>query len=225
MSKDHILIVEDEVKLAKLLADYCEHAGYSTHCIHHGDDAVPYIKQHDVSAILLDLMLPGTDGIAICRQVRSFSEVPILMVTAKVEEIDRIIGLDVGADDYICKPFSPREVVARINSVLRRTKREVMQQSSVKIVEDTMDVYVEGQHIDLTHVELRILKLLCHSPEKIFSREQIMDFIYDDHRIVSDRTIDSHVKKLRQKMEPHQKNDLIHSVYGVGYKFSAQSQE
>lgn len=220
MSAPLILIVEDEQKIAQLVSDYCAHAGYDTHCIYHGDDALPWIKHHDPAAIILDIMLPGTDGLTICHEVRTFSDVPILMVTAKVEEVDRLLGLDIGADDYICKPFSPKEVVARINSIFRRMNKSLVHQDAIRISETTLEAIVYGCRIDLTLVEMRILKLLIASPEKIFSREQIMANIYDDHRIVSDRTIDSHVKKLRHKLAPHQEFDVIHSVYGVGYRFS-----
>lgn len=215
-----ILIVEDEEKLAHLVSDYCVHGGYQTHCLHHGDEVLPWLKDHKPDAIILDIMLPGTDGMEICKQIRTFSDVPILMVTARVEEVDRLLGLEIGADDYICKPFSPKEVVARVNSILRRINKNLVQQEALTIHEDTLEVVLNGNRIDLTLVEMRIIKLLAGAPEKIFSREQIMDKIYDDHRIVSDRTIDSHVKKLRHKLAPFQDFEMIHSVYGVGYRFS-----
>lgn len=220
-----ILIVEDEEKLAHLMSDYFVHGGYQTHCLHRGDEVLPWLQEHQPDAIILDIMLPGTDGIEICKEVRTFSDVPILMVTARVEEVDRLLGLDMGADDYICKPFSPKEVVARVNSILRRINKNMVKQEALTINEDTLEVILNGSRIGLTLVEMRIIKLLAGLPEKIFSREQIMDKIYDDHRIVSDRTIDSHVKKLRHKLSPFQEFDMIHSVYGVGYRFSANKPE
>lgn len=216
-----ILIVEDEEKLANLVSDYCIHGGFSTHCIHHGDNVLPWLKEHQADAIILDVMLPGMDGMDICKNIRTFSDVPILLVTARVEEVDRLLGLEIGADDYICKPFSPKEVVARVKSILRRINKNMVNQEALGLNEDTLEVVLNGNRIDMTLVEMRIIKLLASSPEKIFSRGQIMTQIYDDHRIVSDRTIDSHVKKLRQKLAPHQEFEMIHSVYGVGYRFSS----
>lgn len=216
-----ILIVEDEKKLAHLISDYFIHGGFTTHCIHHGNDVLPWLKEHKPDAIILDVMLPGMDGMEICKNIRTFSDVPILMVTARAEEVDRLLGLEIGADDYICKPFSPKEVVARVKSILRRINKNMVNQEALGLIEDTLEVVLNGNRIEMTLVEMRIITLLANSPEKIFSRSQIMTQIYDDHRIVSDRTIDSHVKKLRQKLSPHQEFEMIHSVYGVGYRFSS----
>lgn len=220
-----ILIVEDEEKLAHLVSDYFIHGGFQTHCLHHGGEVLPWLKEHQPDAIILDIMLPGMDGMEICKNIRTFSDVPVLMVTAKVEEVDRLLGLDIGADDYICKPFSPKEVVARVKSILRRINKDLVKQKALTINQDTMEVILNGNRIDVTLVELRIISLLAGSPEKIFSRDQIMEKIYDDHRVVSDRTIDSHVKKLRHKLAPHQDFEMIHSVYGVGYRFSVVKPE
>lgn len=215
-----VLIVEDEQKIAALISDYCQHAGFNTHCLYHGDDVIPWIKENSFDILLLDLMLPGKSGLDICRELREFNAAPVIMITAKVEEVDKLLGLEIGADDYICKPFSPKEVVARVKSFLRRINQQIISPNLVSLDEDTLAAVVNGQRIELTHVEFRIFKLLTESPEKIFSRDRIMDYIYSDHRIVSDRTIDSHVKKLRHKISPAQEFELIHSVYGVGYKYS-----
>ena len=222
MSDNSILIVEDEVKLAALLADYFQQAQYQTQCIHHGNEVLPWLKQHQVSAIILDVMLPGKDGMQLCKEIRQFSQVPILMVTARIEEIDRLLGLELGADDYICKPFSPREVVARVKAVLRRSQNLLtIEQPLLALDENTYQVNYNQQSLALTAVEFQLLKPLVKEPGRIFSREQLMQNMYADNRIVSDRTIDSHIKKLRKKLaEITAEQDFIQSVYGVGYRLS-----
>jgi two-component system response regulator BaeR len=166
-------------------------------------------------------MLPGKDGMAICREVRAFSNVPIIMVTARVEEIDRLLGLELGADDYICKPFSPREVVARVRAVLRRAEGgPEVSRRDLELDAERFRAAFRGRALDLTAVEFQLLRLLASEPGRIFTRNQIMSVIYADHRVVSDRTIDSHVKKLRRKIAAASPDEeLVHSVYGVGYKF------
>jgi len=214
-----ILIVEDEVKIASLLADYFQLTEYSPHLIHHGDEVIDWVKKHQPKAILLDIMLPGKNGIDLCKEIRQFSNVPILMVTAKVEEIDRLIGLELGADDYICKPFSPREVVARVKAVLRRT--QTLENSSDMLILDEHRFTVSFHHkeISLTAVEFQLLKPLAAKPERIFTRELLMQNMYSDNRIVNNRTIDSHIKKLRKKLSDiSDGKDWVQSVYGTGYR-------
>jgi len=224
-----ILIVEDEPKLAQLLSDYLVQAGYEADIIANGLEVSPWVKQHNPELILLDLMLPGKDGMEICKELRQFSQVPIIMVTARIEEIDKLLGLELGADDYICKPFSPREVVARVKAILRRLQSSASIPSSgstlsgvigFELDESRYKACVNGHELELTSIEFKILKHLLVDPGRIYSREQLMNHIYDDHRVVSDRTIDSHIKKLRKRIAavlPEQ--EVIHSVYGVGYKF------
>ena len=225
----HILIVEDEEKLAKLEADFLHNAGYTTTTIANGDAVVSWVKQQHPDLILLDLMLPGCDGLTICREIRHFSYVPIIIVTARIEEIDRFLGLEIGADDYICKPFSPREMVARVKAVLRRLSPHPEIESHRHIItldENSFRVQVENREIELTSVEFQLLQALYKQPGRIFSRSKLMDLIYQDQRIVSDRTIDSHIKKLRKKMDellPDQ--ELIHSVYGAGYRYDWQQSD
>lgn len=216
-----ILIVEDEEKLAQVMADYLLQAGFETCCIGNGMGVVPWLRNHYPALILLDLMLPGKGGLDICKEVRSFSAVPIIMTTAKVEEIDRLLGLELGADDYICKPFSPREVVARVKAVLRRSSAvELNHASGLVLDESHYRALLDGQNLDLTAVEFKLLSFLVANPGQIFNRQQLMDHIYPDQRIVSDRTIDSHIKKLRKKIALVRPDvELIHSLYGVGYKF------
>ena len=221
----HIAIVEDEARLASLLVDYLQCEDYTTEHWDDGTVALTQLKQQIPDLILLDLMLPGTDGLSICRELRKVSEVPIIMLTARVEEIDRLLGLDLGADDYICKPFSPREVVARVKAVLRRVQTtKSVQQGGVleefQLDEDTATASYGEITVSLTAVELRLLQVLSATPGRIYNREQLMRRIYPDNRVVSDRTIDSHIKKLRQKLQDFDTDlSFIQSVYGLGYKF------
>jgi len=215
----HVLIVEDEPKIATLLRDYLAASSYRVSMLESGEGAIEWVRMHAPDVILLDLMLPGTDGLAICRGVRAFSSVPILMVTARVEEIDRLLGLELGADDYICKPFSPREVVARVRAVLRRAAAPAMTDPPpIELDEDRFEVRVRGKPLVLTPVEFRLLRKLSAQPGRVFSRTQLIDALYVDHRVVSDRTVDSHVKNLRRKLTDGGV-DPIGSVYGVGYRF------
>ncbi len=224
---DKILIIEDEQKLAQILSDYLKQAGYETDCLYTGQDAVAVIREQRPALILLDLMLPGRDGLDICREVRTFSNLPIIMITARVEEIDRILGLELGADDYICKPFSPREVVARVKTVLRRAAgTNIIATADLSLDAGRYLAALEGKDLNLTAIEFKLLQFLANHPGQIFGRQVLMDRIYQDERIVSDRTIDSHIKKLRKKISglcPHLQ--LIHSVYGVGYKFEYEKIE
>ena len=216
-----VLIVEDEQSVADLLNDYLQAADFDTHIINNGDEVISWVRQYDPKLILLDIMLPGKDGVSLCREIRAFSSVPIIMATAKVDEIDRLLGLELGADDYICKPFSPREVVARIKAVLRRTEGAPADQGNlITIDNEGYRISIQNQDLKLTKVEFRLFKILYSQPNRIFSREQLIQRIYDDHRMVSDRTIDSHIKKLRLKISRAQPNlDLIRSVYGIGYSY------
>jgi two-component system response regulator BaeR len=180
---------------------------------------VEWVRDHAPDAILLDVMLPGEDGLAVCRGVRAFSSVPILMVTARVDEIDRLLGLELGADDYICKPFSPREVVARVRAVLRRVAQAASAATApVELDEARFEVRVQGRPLILTPVEFRLLRKLAAQPGRVFSRAQLIDALYEDHRVVSDRTVDSHIKNLRRKLVG-MGVDPIASVYGIGYRF------
>lgn len=215
-----ILIVEDEIKIAELMRDYLICEGYEVEMLHRGDEVMPWLSKHQARLILLDLMLPGMDGLSLCRDIRKNSNLPVIMVTARVEEIDRLLGLSAGADDYICKPFSPREVCARVAAVLRRVEGMAAVQDTLEIDEDKYQVRAGGQVLELTALEFRLISTLAKQPGRVFSRDQLMDAIYTDQRLVSERTIDSHVKKLRKKLEQLPLADNpIRSIYGVGYKF------
>jgi two-component system response regulator BaeR len=215
-----ILIVEDEQRLADLHRDYLHQSGYETECLHTGTHVVEWVRKNSPALLLLDLMLPGKDGIEICKELRTFSSVPIIMVTARIEEIDRLLGLELGADDYICKPFSPREVMARVKAVLRRVTGTVQNNQMLQLDSERYVATLQGRELDLTAVEFQLLKILYEKAGRIFTRDQLMDRIYTDRRIVCDRTIDSHIKKLRKKISVVAPDlDIIRSVYGVGYKF------
>ncbi|MBK8453190.1 MAG: response regulator [Thiofilum sp.] len=230
---DTILIVEDEPKIADILAKYLANSGYATHWITQGTEVATWVKEHQPVLILLDLMLPGKDGLEVCKEVRQFTATPIIMLTALTEEIDRLLGLELGADDYICKPFSPREVIARVKAVLRRTgnndsastatvttANEVNKTNGLLLERDRLTVHWGKQETALTLVEFELLETLASKPGRIFSRQHLMEKAYPDNRIVSDRTIDSHIKKLRKKLDQLEpERELIHSVYSVGYKY------
>ena len=219
----HILIVEDEEKLRSVLQKYVEAEGYTAKLLEEGTDAVNIVKSSKPDLILLDLMLPGKSGIDICKEVRQFSQVPIIMVTAKVEEIDMLLGLELGADDYIKKPFSPREVIARIRTLLRRTTSVatlVAVDNELVLDSTAYSASLDGTSLDLTPVEFRILDTLYGPPARVYSRDQLMDHMYEDHRAVSDRTVDSHVANLRKKLKAiRPESEFIQPVYGVGYRY------
>jgi len=224
-----VLVIEDEPKLAELLCVYLEAAGFEARRLGDGLEAAREVRDWSPALVLLDLMLPGKDGLDVCREIRAFSAVPIIMVTARVEEIDRLLGLELGADDYICKPYSPREVVARVKAVLRRSRpdatagQEAARAAGLVIDEDAYRAQLDGTALELTPVEFRLLALLASAPGRIFSRDQVLDRLYDDHRVVTDRTVDSHVKNLRRKLGAIRPGDLIRSVYGVGYRLDLQA--
>ncbi len=226
MNTQRILIVEDEPDLSHLLAEYIRQAGFEPHIIANGTEVEAWIKDNAPILVVLDLMLPGKNGLDICKDLRQHNNVPIVITTAKVEEIDRLVGLELGADDYICKPYSPREVVARIKTVLRRidnTHTPEQNTEAVSIDPDKLQVHITGVTMELTQIELNLFSLLHEEPGKIFSRQHILDNIYHDYRIVSDRTVDSHIKKLRKKLhDALPGSDMIKSIYGVGYKFEPE---
>lgn len=227
MSPQRILIVEDDAKIADMLANYLHMHDFETTVCGNGNDAVAMVHATQPVLILLDLMLPGLDGMAVCSAVRAFSNVPIIMVTARVDEIDRLIGLETGADDYVCKPFSPREVVARVKALLRRTQGLLAPAASAhtpagtgfELREASHQISWQGQPLPLTQVEFRLLRVLLARPGQVLGRARLLDSLHEDMRDVSDRAIDSHIKNLRRKLEQaHTGEHTIVSVYGVGYR-------
>ena len=223
--KMKVLIVEDEPKIAQVLVDFLSLEGFDSQVLHDGLNAVETIKQGNVDFVILDLMLPHKDGLSICKEVRQFSNIPLLMLTARVEEIDRLIGLEIGADDYVCKPFSAREVVARVKTILRRietpplTNEDEIAYKHLLINIQRFKCNVSSVEVDLTPVEFRLLHTMFKRPGVVHSRDSLMQVCYVDDRVVSSRTIDSHIKNLRSKLTVNNtQGNLLHSIYGVGYK-------
>ncbi|MEI6215521.1 MAG: response regulator [Desulfuromonadales bacterium] len=216
-----IVIVEDEVATAEILADYLRLESYTTHLLNDGLPVVSWVREHKPALILLDLMLPGKSGLDICKEIRTFSTVPIIMTTARVEEIDRLLGLELGADDYICKPYSPREVVARVKTVLRRVGSvPASLEAGIQLDESCYRATLNGQDLKLTAAEFRLLNYLASHPGRIYNRQQLLNNIYPDERALNDRAIDNYIKNLRKKITAAGHGDeLLHSVYGVGYRF------
>jgi two-component system response regulator BaeR len=219
-----ILIVEDEPALSSLVADYVAAAGWTPHVIADGAAALAAIRTQPPTLVVLDLMLPGLDGLSVCRAVRTFSSLPIIMVTAQVQEIDRLLGLDSGADDYVCKPFSPRELVARIRVQLRRLGPPDATPGVVTVDEATRRARVRGQALELTPTEFDLLAALARRPGAVFSRAALLDIARGDALEISDRTVDTHIKNLRRKLADLAPGEnFIHSVYGSGYRLEFAS--
>ncbi len=222
MPRSTILIVEDEPKISHLLRDYLQQAGYETRESLNYDQIQCWVEQEEINLILLDWMLPGMSGLEICQQLRTVSNVPILMITARVEEIDRLKGLDSGADDYICKPFSPREVVARVKAVLRRTNHEDHAEliaGPLRLDQTTHQVWVDESEVVLTPNEFGVLRVLLQRPGKVWSRESLLQQVQGYQFNGYDRTIDTHVKNLRKKLATYGLESSIVTVYGIGYRF------
>ena len=212
-----ILVVEDEPELARVLVDYLAKAELDAAVLHNGLEVVPFVRERRPDLILLDLLLPGRPGIDVCRELRTFSDVRIIMITALVEEIDRLLGLELGADDYICKPFSPREVVARVKAVLRRTGTPSAEStSSIRVDDERMQILVRGKPLALTPMEFRILRIFATRIGRVYSRDQLVELLHEDAAEVFDRSIDTHIKNIRRKLGAE--GPSIVSVYGVGYK-------
>jgi two-component system, OmpR family, response regulator BaeR len=223
MGGKNVLIVEDESKIAELLRDYLVDAGFLATIASRGDLAVAEVRKNAPALVLLDIMLPGMDGMEVCREIRKFSTIPIIMLTARVEEIDRIIGLELGADDYVCKPFSPREIVARVKAVLRRSQPQPeglqLNVGPIAMNSATREVTVMGKAVSLTPNEFALLKALMARPNRVFTRGELLDLVQGYSFDGYERTIDSHIKNLRKKMtEKLPEQEVINTVYGVGYK-------
>jgi two-component system, OmpR family, response regulator BaeR len=226
MAGENVLIVEDEAKIAELLRDYLVAAGFHVTVVDRGDSAIAEARKSAPALVLLDIMLPGMDGMDACREIRKFSTTPIIMLTARVEEIDRILGLELGADDYVCKPFSPREIVARVKAVLRRSQPQP-QETQLKAGPVSMDcatreVTVSGKPVSLTPNEFALLKALMARPNRVFTRGELLNIVQGYNFDGYERTIDSHIKNLRKKLaENFAEHELINTVYGIGYKLDS----
>jgi DNA-binding response OmpR family regulator len=223
MSKK-ILVVDDEPQIVKVVKAYLEKSGYQVVTAADGQTALTAFRQEKPDFMILDLNLPGMDGLDVCKAVRRESNIPILMLTARVEETDRLIGLELGADDYVVKPFSPREVVARVRTIFRRTTTETPESNVIEVGQLKIDleqhtVMLGSRLIELTPTEFDILAVLARQPKRVFSRLQIMEQAQGDAFEGYERTIDAHIKNIRFKLEPDPKRPkYIHTVFGVGYK-------
>jgi two-component system, OmpR family, response regulator BaeR len=222
-----VLVVEDEAKLAALLVDYLRANGYAPRVVADGPAALAAFAEDEPAIVLLDLNLPGLDGVEVCRSIRRDSAVPIIMLTARVEEIDRVIGLEIGADDYLCKPYSPREVVARVRALLRRAEGRLPGAAQAQrtggggfvLDEAGQRAWWQQRSLPLTPIEWRLLRTLLQQPGRVFARAQLLDAIHADFRDVSDRAVDSHIKNLRRKLQAAVPgHETIATVYGVGYR-------
>ena len=214
-----ILIVEDEPDIASVVEKYLQAENLSTHHLDEGTGVVSWVHQQQPALIVLDLMLPGIDGLTLCKELRTFTDVPIIITTARIDEIDRLIGFEAGADDYVCKPYSARELVARIKSLLRRAAPSPNSDAELLLLPDKLEVCIKGHSVTLTALEYRLFEFFYQHPGRIYSRAQILDQAYDDYRDISDRTIDSHIRNLRKKLKDVGLEEGIKSVYGAGYKF------
>lgn len=230
-AKQKILIVDDDVNIAELISLYLTKECYDTRMVHDGEEALQVYEQYGPNLILLDLMLPGIDGYQVCREIRTKSNLPIIMLSAKGEIFDKVLGLELGADDYIMKPFDSKELVARVKAVLRRyqpAKQETVS-SSIKCVEypdltinqSNYSVLYYGKPIDMPPKELELLYFLASSPNQVFTREQLLDHIWGYEYIGDTRTVDVHIKRLREKIKDH-KNWSLSTVWGIGYKFEVK---
>ena len=216
-----VLVVEDDRKISELLLNYLRTSGYEAIAAYDGREALRMIQERAPDAVILDWMLPGLDGIGVCKSVRVFSDVPILMLTARIDEVDRLLGLDTGADDYVCKPFAPREVIARVRALLRRAEGRVKSSTKPWEVDDpAFRISWRGQWLSLTRIEFMMFRLLLSRPGRVYSRDQLLASVHDSQRDISDRAIDTHIKNLRKKVQMIEPGtDCIASVYGVGYRF------
>ena len=230
---DKILVVEDDKKTASLIKLYLEREGFQTVIAYDGRQALELAEQHRPIFVILDLMLPVLDGWEVCRRLRQSSDVPILMLTARGDEVDRVSGLTLGADDYVVKPFSPRELVARVKAILRRGRPEAANQEKVLSFEDlTLDlekhkVTLEGRPILLTPHEFKLLQTLMAAPGKVFVRKELLDRLYPrNEATVIDRVVDVHMGKLRQKIEKDPSNPrYILTARGIGYQFAERKSQ
>jgi len=228
--KQPVLIVEDDSNTAALVATYLQREGFATLTASDGKKALALARRHQPGFVILDVMLPQLDGWEICRQLRQVSDVPILMLTAREEEIDRVLGLSLGADDYVVKPFSPRELVERVKAILRRVRpreaepQAVLRHGGLQLDPERHEVRVDGRRIDLTAAEFKLLLALLQAPGRVFSREGLLEQFYPDGESVVDRVVDVHIGKLRQKLgdDPAQPR-FIETVRGFGYRLREEA--
>ncbi|MGV8121123.1 MAG: response regulator [Vulcanimicrobiota bacterium] len=231
MAKEKILVVDDERNIVELLKYNLEKEGYEVLSAYDGFEAVNIAKQDRPDLIILDIMLPGQGGLEVCRILRKETKIPIIMATAKGEEIDKILGLELGADDYVTKPFSPRELVARVKAVLRRTSSKAEEKDELAFEDLTInlvkhEIRLKGEEVDLKPKEFDLLKLLATNPGKVFTRDFLLEQLWGYDYLGDTRTVDVHMRRLRQKIEEDAANPkFLKTVHGIGYKFQFEEKE
>jgi two-component system, OmpR family, alkaline phosphatase synthesis response regulator PhoP len=231
MAKEKILVVDDERNIVELLKYNLEKEGYEVLSAYDGFEAVNLAKQDRPDLIILDIMLPGQGGLEVCRILRKETKIPIIMATAKGEEIDKILGLELGADDYVTKPFSPRELVARVKAVLRRTSSKAEEKDELAFEDLTInlvkhEIRLKGTEVDLKPKEFDLLKLLATNPGKVFTRDFLLEQLWGYDYLGDTRTVDVHMRRLRQKIEEDAANPrFLKTVHGIGYKFQYEEKE
>ncbi len=227
LANNTILIVDDDRNICELVRLYLVKEGYDTVCVHTGKQAVKAVEDYDPSAIILDIMLPGIDGIEVLKQIRKSKKTPVIMLTAKGETIDKVLGLELGADDYVVKPFEPKELVARVKAVLRRTENGAQTDGEVvfdklSLSMSTYELKIDGKITEIPPKELELLNYLCIHPNKVFTRDQLLDEVWGYEYFGDSRTVDVHVKRLREKIEGVSDKWSLKTVWGVGYKFEVK---
>ena len=231
--KQKILIVDDDKAMAELISIYLSKELFETMIIHDGNEAVAGVRSFQPDLMILDLMLPGKDGYQICREVRLFSDVPIIILSAKTETFDKVLALELGADDYVCKPFDSKELIARIRAILRRARGfsdknvspdKIVSYPDLEINLTNYSVTCMGKRVDMPPKELELLYFLASSPNQVFTREQLLDHIWGYEYIGDTRTVDVHIKRLREKLKDHPRWSLT-TVWGIGYKFETKQEK
>lgn len=222
-----VLVVDDDKNICELVRLYLVKEGFETKCAYDGVTAVKMVADSKPAAVILDIMLPGKDGITVLKEIRRFSKVPVIMLTAKGETIDKVLGLELGADDYLVKPFEPKELVARLKAVLRRFESKDEEEDEINydklsINMNTYELKVDGKIIDIPPKELELLHYLCAHPNKVFTRDQLLDVVWGYEFFGDSRTVDVHVKRLREKVEGVSDQWTLKTVWGVGYKFEVK---
>jgi DNA-binding response OmpR family regulator len=226
-AKTKVLVIDDDVNICELIRLYLEKDGYEVKSVYSGDKAVLAFSEFTPNLVILDIMLPGIDGWQVCRELRKISNIPIIMLTAKGETFDKVLGLELGADDYVVKPFEPKELVARVKAVLRRYERKFGETKEVVypnlvVNRSNYTVKVMGKEIDMPPKELELLYFLASNPNKVFTRDQLLEHVWGFDFFGDSRTVDVHVKRLREKLAGNGQNWQLKTVWGVGYKFEVK---
>jgi DNA-binding response OmpR family regulator len=230
VTKQKVMIIDDEENVCELVSLYFGKAGYEVSCAADGSEGLEKLREQRPDIVILDLMLPGMDGVDVCKEIRKNSNVPLIMLTARVDEVDRVLGLEIGADDYVTKPFSPRELLARVKAVLRRAayapspdEQQILKMPGLSISRISREVIVGEQRVDLTPKEFDLLWYLASNRNRVFTREQLLEHVWAYQEFYGDeRTVDQHIKRLRRKIENNGSACRITTIWGVGYKFEVR---